>query len=504
MRDWLDALPDDVVRMRPVLSVHYAGALLIGGQVDGAEARLQDAERWLSANQEVPEGPRGQTAGMVVVDEGEFRRLPGAIAIYRAARDRIVGDAAGSIAHARRAVGLIGGDDHLERGAATGLLALGYWSSGELEAAHRSWGEAVTSLEKAGHVSDVLGCMIAMADIRIAQGRLREAMGTYERGLRRASEQGADVVRGSADMHVGIGEVFLERGDLQAATRHLLRSSELGELAGLEQNPYRWRVAMARLREAEGDLDAALDLLDEAGGVYAGGYFPDLRPIAALKARTWISQGRMDEADEWAREHGVTAGDDPSYLREFEHLTLARLLIVHESSRDAVTFLERLKSAAEHGERTRSIIEILLLQALAHLALGDMPAALVRLRRAMILAEPEGHVQLFVGEGARAAALIEAAARHGIAPDYCRRLLASPVPAEVTMRPRQALVEPLSSREVDVLRLLATEIDGPGIARELVVSLSTIRSHTKSIYAKLGVHSRRAAVRRATELDLLR
>ena len=118
-------------------------------------------------------------------------------------------------------------------------------------------------------------------------------MSTYERGLQLATEQGAPVLRGAADMHVGMSELHRERDDLDAATQHLLRSKELGELAGLPQNRYRWRVAMARIREAQGDLDGALDLLSEAERLYVSDFFPNVRPVAALVTRVWVAQGKI-------------------------------------------------------------------------------------------------------------------------------------------------------------------------------------------------------------------
>ena len=143
-----------------------------------------------------------------------------------------------------------------------------------------------------------------------------------------------------------------------------------------------------------------------------------------------------------------------------------------------------------------------MLRALAHQTLGDIPAALACLERAMTLAEPEGYVRVFIDEGPPMAALLRAAAKQGIARNYVRRLLAAVSETEHDSPIKQALIEPLSERELDVLRLLGTELDGPAIARELMVSLNTMRTHTKNIYAKLAVTNRRAAVRRAAELDL--
>ena len=507
---WLSALPDEVIASRPVLSVHYAGVLLASGQLEGAEARLQDAERWLDATAETRTGPNPLSPAMVVVDEEEFRRLPSAIAVYRAASALAVGDVAGAIRHGRRALDLVSADDLLGRGSATGLLGIASWTTGDLEHAYDSYAECSASLEKAGFISDTLGCAIALADIRIAQGRPGDAMRTYERALLRASESGAPTLRGTADMHVGMSELCLERDDRAAALRHLQTSRESGEHAGLPQNAYRGRVAMARIRTVEGDLDAALDLLVEAERRYVSDYFPEVRPIAALKARIWIAQGKLGEALGWARERGLSADDDLSYLREFDHITLARVLLAQSrpgaadgSPREAMQLLARLQQAAEEGGRLRSVIELLVLQALAHRMRGDLGAALVPLGRAVTLAEPEGYVRLFVDEGPPMSTILEAAARQRIAPTYVRRLLGSFGGGEDGTRVKQALVEPLSERELDVLRLLATDLDGPDIARELVVSLNTVRTHTRSIYAKLGVNNRRAALRRAEELDLL-
>jgi LuxR family maltose regulon positive regulatory protein len=370
-------------------------------------------------------------------------------------------------------------------------------------------------MEKAGYLSDVVGCAITLADIRIVQGRLGEAMSTYERGLRVATGQAGPVLRGAADMHVGMSLLLRERNDLDAALQHLMASKELGEHAGLPQNRYRWRVAMARIRAAQGDLDGAVVLLNEAEHVYDGDFSPNVRPVQALRARTWVAQGRFGEALGWVNERGLSVQDDFSYLREFEHITLARVLLAHYVSERSDSFiaqatglLERLLVAAEEGERTGSVIEILVLQSLAHQAQGDVAPALASLQRALMLAEPEGYVRVFVDEGPPMAALLRAVARlrgeqKGIGPGYVRRLLAAVNHAGDSTHAKQGLIEPLSEREVDVLRLLATDLGGPEIARELIVSLNTVRTHTKNIYAKLGVNNRRAAVRRGEELQLL-
>jgi LuxR family maltose regulon positive regulatory protein len=204
----------------------------------------------------------------------------------------------------------------------------------------------------------------------------------------------------------------------------------------------------------------------------------------------------------WARDRGISADDELTYVREFEHITLARVLLASNSGPEALGLLERLLHSAEDGARTGSVVEILVLQALAHQMRGHVQAALAPLERALTLAEPERYVRVFVDEGPPMLALLEVAKRQR-AGDYVRRLLTAFGSAQDRVPAIQRLVEPLSERELDVLRLLATDLGGPEIARELTVSLSTMRTHTRSIFNKLGVSSRRAAVRRAEELHLL-
>src|SRR5262249_6279623 len=157
---------------------------------------------------------------------------------------------------------------------------------------------------------------------------------TYEQALELATREGQPVLRGAADIHVGIAELLRERDDLHDATQHLLRSKALGEHLGLPQNGYRCFLAMARIRRAHGDSQSALALLKEAERLYTGDFFPNARPLAAFKARVWIAQGNVADALAWAEERRLSAEDQLSYLQEFEHVTLARLLLAQHSVND--------------------------------------------------------------------------------------------------------------------------------------------------------------------------
>ena len=377
---WLRMLPDEVFRCRPVLSAVYGGVLLSNGLFEGVEGLFLNAERWL----EMAAGDGGRSdatsAEMIVVDQEEYRRLPALIAVHRAGYALAHGDLAGTMHFARQVLDIAPEDEHLYRGAAAAILGLVSWTTGDLEAAYQSYAEGMASLQRAGYITDSIGGISSLADIRIAQGRLHDAMGTYQSALQRATENSASVLRGTADLYVGMSQILLEWNDLDSARQHLLKSTELGESVGFPQFPHRWRMAMARIREVEGDLDGALDLLDEAERVYVSDFHPNVRPIAAMKVRMWLLQGRLTEAVGWVRERGLSADDDLSYLREFEHMALARVLMArYQKERDdlvirqAVGLLDRLLKAAEDGGRTGSVIEILVLQALAQAAQGDVP-----------------------------------------------------------------------------------------------------------------------------------
>ncbi len=515
---WVKALPDKLVRARPVLSVGYAWSLLNEGELEAGEARLRDAERCLDTTANMSERPEDPSVEMVVVDEEQFQSLPATIASARAYYAQALGDVPGSVEYAQRALDLLPEGDHLGRGRLAVLLGLAYWASGDLEAAHRSFADAMISFMMAGNILFAISFTFILADIRMAQGRLREAVSTYEQSLQLATEQGEPELLGTADLYLGLSELHRELGDLGASKQYLLRSKELGDQTEVYQ--YHLCRVQARIKEVQVSLDDALDLLDEAERwLFYRTPIPDVRPIAALKTRVWIAQGRLSEALGWVRERGLSVDDDISYLHEFEYATLARVLIaqykserVERSIYEAMGLIERLLKAAEEGGRMGSVIEILVLQALAHDVQDDASSALVSLERALMLAEPEGYVRIFVDEGTPMAQLLLEAAAGGIMPDYTGKLLAALEAGEQMSKGKSRLptspspqppTEPLSQRELEVLRLLKTELSGPEIARELMVSPNTMRTHTKNIYSKLGVHNRRAAVRRAEELNLL-
>ncbi len=503
---WMKKISEEIIRTRPVLCVNCAWAYLNAGELEAAEAKMQNAEYWLEPTTVIGEQSDVASIEMVVVDEEQFKSLPLLLATARAYHAQAIGDISGTIKYAQRVLDLSPAGNSPMPGVASSLLGLAQYASGNLDAAYRAFSDGLAKMDPYAAISG----NFVLAGIKLAQGQLNTAFRIYEKALRLVLAHGEPMPLGTEELYTGVSELHRERGDLETAAQDLLTARNLGEKVELPDWQHRWYLAQARLYETQGDLEGALDLLEKAEHLYVRTPVPILRPIAALRTRILIAQGKMAEAQDWVHTRDLSVDDDISYMREFEHMTLARVLIAQEkrglvdgSIQDAKGLLERLLRAAEEDKRIGSVIEISSLLALAHAAQGDISLALASLEHALTLAEPEGYLRLFVDEGNPMAALLQEAAKHGIARNYVRHLLAAFGKPDGKKSVTKLMIDPLSERELDVLRLLGTELTGPEIARELMVSLNTLYTHTKSIYAKLGVNSRRMAIRRAEELDLL-
>ncbi len=510
---WVKKLPEYEVRIRPVLSTQMGLAFMDAGEPEASEACLQIAERCLN-------GPSG---GLVVVDKAQLKSLPGMIAMTRASNAQVQGNLSATVKYAELALHLIPESDFFRRAQATIILEVTHWSSGDLESARSGLLDWMNSMQKAGNFVFVVASAFALADILVELGRLREAVKTYQQALQLAAEHGKEAQQITAHHYLGLAMLHHERGEDSTVAEYLKKASELGEQTTLVDWPYRWHLAQARLKVSGRDLEAALVQLDEARRVYVKNRVPDMRPIEALKANLYLKQGRLDKAQDWGRVRGLSADDEISYLNEFEHLVLARVLIAESQSRrinssinQAIEMLERLSKAAEAQRRMGSVIEILVVQALAHQVQGNLPLALVSLERALTLAEQEGYVRLFVDEGEPMRLLLfDFRSRIEKQPGdqghnlhvYVEKLLSAFVQAGekqlTTYTQKPELIEPLSERELEVLRLVAQGLTNNEISQRLVLALSTVKGHNLRIFGKLQVQNRTEAVTRARELGLL-
>ncbi len=510
---WVKKLPEDVIRLRPVLSAQMGLAFMDAGEPEASESRLQAAERCLN----------GSTDGMVVVDKAQLKPLPAMIAMARAYNAQVQGNLLATLKYAELALQHIPEDDLFRRAQATIMLEITHWARGDLESARFAMVDWMNSMQKAGNIVFVVASAFALADILVVQGHLREAEKTYQQSLKLAAQHGKEAQQITAHHYLGLAMLYHEWAVDAAAAEHLQIARELGEHTTLVDWPYRWNLAQARLKESGGDLEAALVHLDEARRVYVKNPVPDTRPIGALKAKLYLKHGRLALAWDWVRAQGLTSDDEISYLSEFEHLTLARVLTAEYQSRQsrhsflqATGLLERLLKAAEVQRRIGSVIEILVVQALAHQVQGNLSLALASLERLLFLAQPEGYIRIFTDEGNPMRLLIldfrswkekQTSSQGDPLLVYVEKLLSAFERSEEkqsTANPKKPdMIEPLSERELEVLRLVAQGLTNKEISQRLVVALSTIKGHNLRIFGKLQVENRSEAVKRARELGLL-
>lgn len=518
---WLRALPDEVVRQSPVLSSSVGWADMMRGDLDGLERRLGDAERALAAGADDP------VLAATWTDNEDLRIVPATIQMYRAALAQARGQVTRTAVHARAALELAGPEDHFVRGAGFGFLGLAAWAAGDVAEALPTFEKSAASLRAAGNHVDALDGTIVLADMWVAAGRPGQARELLQRALERATSRGEPYPRATADLHTSLAELAYERDDLAEAEAELATAASLAERSSITENRHRWPTVMARVRAAQGQFAEAHRHLDEAAGRHRAGFYPDLRPIAALRARIHLEQGKRTAALGWAEQAGVHLDDDPVYAREYEHLTLIRAYLPLAAEGDteaaattmevppaALSLLARLEAAASAGARAGSLLEVRFLQSAFRHVGGDVPGAVDSLVAAVESApEVTPYGRLFLDAGPAGTALLEAAAATPDASTTLKalvhRLLGVEEPAtDEGHRPAatgngSVLPDPLSEREREVLQLLATDLTGPQIARELYISLNTLRTHTKRIFTKLDVNTRAAAVRRARDLALL-
>ena len=506
---WVSDLPSELVQVRPVLCVGYAWELLNFGEVAAAEEQMQFAERWLESEHTINEQADKADQQMVVVNKAEFPSLRGVLANARAYHAQAVGDVTRTVKYAQQVLSLVAEDDHYTRGIANSFLGLAAWTEGDLEAACAFISQCIASLKLAGNMLFAIHGSLFVADIQAAQGRLRKAIAICDESLQLAT-QFEPPLQGTANVYLGLSEFFYEQGNLEAARDYLSKGKAVSESAALPDWQYRFFLYQARMRQAQGNLDAALACLADAERLHYVVPVPDVHPIAAMKARVWLAQGKLDDVRAWVAERPLSLDDDLHYLREFEHFVLARLLVANgRSSLNPHPLLNRLLKAAEAGKRTRSIIEILLLQTLAHHTQNNTSAALIALQQALTLAEPEGYVQLFVDEGQPIHQLLrQLQLKCEPMKAYVQKLLTAftgsePTPVLNSSPMAQPLLEPLSQRELEILQLVADGLSNRQISERLFLALSTVKGHNRRIFDKLQVKRRTEAVARARELGVL-
>ena len=491
---WVNPLPLSVRRLRPVLLTQVGWAYMDAGNAEASESSLRDAENSLKRPLEE----------LVIVEAEQFRTLPARIAFARAYNAQTQNRFDDVVRYVETALDIIPHEDQYMQAQASSILSTTYWASGELDKSFELMSNWVNAAQQAGNIVFAVAASFGKADILITQGRLRDAMQVYQTALSLAAEHGAE--QHTAHHHLGLGLLHHEMGEDEPAAHHLQKAFELGRQTTIVEWMYRKSLAQAYLKESEGDLRSALEMLNDAQRFYVRTPIPNLRPVEAMQARIHIKQNHLNKAQAWAHQSGLSLQDKPIFLNEFGYLTFARIMLAENQSdqhfQTMLQMLESLLKQAESQNRLRSRIDILITQALAFSA-KDSAKALAALEQALTLAEPEGYLRLFVDEGKPMAELLSKFKSSRLQ-QYANRILAALTPSiHPSSFSIQPLIDPLSDRELEVLRLIAQGLSNQEITQKLVVALSTVKGHNLRIFAKLQAKSRTEAVARARELGLI-
>ena len=497
---WVNQIPLSAIRVRPVLCTQIGWAHMDAGNVNASESSLRDAEQCLNL-------PSDE---MIVVEKGQFETLLARIAFVRAYNAQSQHCFSEAVKHAETALDLIPNKDEFLYVQVSTILSSTYFTNGNLDSSCKLISDWIEASEQAGKLFFAIAGAFGKADVLNAQGWLREVQLTYQQALELAAVHHAE--QHTAHHHLGLGMLYHEMGEAERAARHLQKSFELGRQTTIVDWAHRKSLAQAHLKESEGDLDKALDLLDEAQRFYVRTPTPNLRPVQAIQAQIYLKQGKLLKAQEWAHKSGLSLRDAPDYLHEFERLTLVRIALAEYQSDpneqlwlDTLGLLESQLKLAESQNRLRSRIEILIVQALAYYAERDIAKALASLEQALTLAEPEGYLRIFTAEGKPMIEMLSKLNNKNLNP-YAEQILALLEPlhnGQSSLVISQPLVEPMSERELEVLRLIALGLSNREISERLFLALSTVKGHNRIIFDKLQVQSRTEAVARARQLGLL-
>jgi len=491
LKKWIQALPADLLSRHPWLCINYAWAVMFG-EPEEAEAQLAAVEQHLQA---------GDTCQAPL--QGEMQ---GHIAAIRAWIACLRGDLDRAVVLSHQALELWPQMEAAVRSGLIAILGVGCRTQNDLAGAARSFAESVELAQCSGNVMlEVVG-HTSLGRVSEMMGRLHEAEAIYREGLDRAILHKSPT---AGQAYRFLANVYREWNDLASARLLAEKSIEPSRMWGHANPLVEGLLTLARIHQAQNDIPETDRALTEVSRVIQGHLLEatTIQWIGAIRARLWLAQGKLDDARRWAEARGLSVERELDLENEVEYLSLVRILLAEGRVDEAMRLLSRLQSAAESTGRHGSLIQVLVLRAVAFDMQGDLQSALVVLQRALTLGQPEGYMRVFLDEGKPMEALLRTATTRWRDRDllaYARKLLAAfggeSVPPAAGEAPQPGI---LSERELEVLHLMAAGCSNREIANELVMAIGTAKRHCANIFDKLDVRNRTEAVTKARQLGLL-
>jgi LuxR family maltose regulon positive regulatory protein len=484
LTNWIQVLPESVRRSHPALCLTYARALVDVARYADAETFLAQAEQWIQSS------------------SANVDSLPGKVLALRAQFAITRGELSQAIELAQRAEQMLPPDDVSWHIWVSLILASALRYTNNWLKANETFQQAATLSESAGDYTNALFALSSRGEVLEAKGQLRQAVHQFDQGLQLARVRGIANAPVTGYALVGLGRVRCEWNELDAALHDVQAGLERGQLAGNMDVLLRGYHALARIRRAQGDMASALAALDNADGIAEKmGLAPVKNWISAQRAQIWLARGETEAALNWA---GHLVGQMQEDIFPNVPIALAKVWLSQREPAKALPLLDHALQSAQAVGRLGNAIHILAVQAIVYHAQGEPARAFATLEHALELAEPERYVRVFADEGAPMARLLRRMLTRSSASEYIRRLLeALGESVKIESPTASPPKEPLSQRELEVLRLIADGATNQEIAYELVLTVNTVKRHISNIFGKLHVNNRAQAIARARQFNLL-
>jgi LuxR family transcriptional regulator, maltose regulon positive regulatory protein len=493
---WVEILPDSALENAPFLFIYHTWVLLVTGQLEVVRGRLENTDWLLKA----------------VEDNDEIRKkeMVGYIAGLQAGLSRWNRDFKNGLEFAAKALKNLP-ENNWYRAYCDIVVGLSSLGSGNLRAAIDAHKESYSIGKHLENKMLTVSSACNLAYTLELGGHLRQAIKVFEETFRDA-EQDGEVLSVAGYIHIGFSRVLYEMNDLDTSSQQLKEGIQLCQRLADRRAENIGYCLLARVQLAKGKHANALVSIHKAKDVDPSPDTPyDLRGGEYSLIWLWIKEKKYKKLEVWVKESGINVDDEPHFKVKLNYTMQARVLIILGCEHSNIThvnhslvLLENLYEMAKNNGWGSKVIEILILQALAFQAKGDINKATNTLNKALSIAEPEGFLRIFVDEGPPMAELLEKIHDESgkTPPAYVKKLL-SVFKLSKLIKTDDGLVEHLSDRELEVLRFIAVGLSNKKITEELFISISTVKTHLRNIYSKLDVNSRTQATVKAKELELL-